>query len=151
MSIKLLAFVASLVLANAALAQSGQPEVSNAWARATPGGAHDGAAYVTVQSPTADRLVSVSSPVSQKAELHTMSMTGMVMQMRPLGVLDIPAGQPVKLTPGGMHIMLLGLDKPLREGQHFTLKLNFEKAGAQSVDAVVAKPGAMGPDPAPQH
>jgi periplasmic copper chaperone A len=151
MSIKPLALVASLVLANAALAQSGQPEVSNAWARATPGRATDGAAYMTIQSPTADRLVSVSSPVSQKAELHTMSMTGMVMQMRPLGVLDLPAGQSVSLTPGGMHVMLLGLGQPLREGQHFTLTLNFEKAGAKSVDVVVAKPGAMGPALTPQH
>ena len=125
MSIKLLAFAASLVLVGAALAQTGQVEVSNAWARATPGKAENGAAYLTILSPTTDRLVSVSSPVAKKAELHTMSMAGMVMQMRPLAGLDIPAGRPVTLKPGGEHIMLLGLDRPLQEGESFPLTLNF--------------------------
>src|ERR1700746_3521891 len=105
MSIKLLAFTASLVFASAALAQTNQLEVSNAWARATPGKAENGAAYLTIQSPTADRLLSVSSPGAKKAELHTMSMEGMVMKMRPLADVDIPAGQPVTLKPGGQHVM----------------------------------------------
>ena len=56
------------------LAQTSQLEITNAWARATPGNAENGAAYLTIQSPTADRLVSASSPVAKKAELHTMSM-----------------------------------------------------------------------------
>jgi periplasmic copper chaperone A len=151
MSIKYLAFAVGLAAASAAWAQSSQLEVSNAWARATPGDAANGAAYLTIQSPTADRLVSVSSPVSHRTELHTMSMAGNVMQMRPLGTLDIPAGQPVRLTPGGMHIMLLGLDRPLQEGQHFPLTLDFEKAGAKSVTVAVEKTGAMGPALTPQR
>jgi hypothetical protein len=151
MSIKLLAFAASLVLVGAALAQTGQVEVSNAWARATPGKAENGAAYLTILSPTTDRLVSVSSPVAKKAELHTMSMAGMVMQMRPLAGLDIPAGRPVTLKPGGEHIMLLGLDRPLQEGESFPLTLNFERAGPLSVTAVVQKLSATGPGTAAQH
>ena len=151
MSIKYLAFAVGLAAAGAAWAQTSQLEVSNAWARATPGGAANGAAYLTILSPTADRLVSVSSPVSQRTELHTMSMAGNVMQMRLLGILDIPAGQTVRLTPGGMHIMLLGLDRPLQECQHFPLTLNFEKAGAKSVTVAIEKPGAMGPALTPQR
>ena len=92
MSIKILAFAAVLAVATAALAQPSQLEVNNAWAGATPGKAENGAAYVTIQSPTADRLVSASTPVAKKAELHTMSMQGMVMKMRPLAGVDIPAG-----------------------------------------------------------
>jgi periplasmic copper chaperone A len=145
MSIKFLAFVAGLVFASAALAQNNQLEVSNAWARATPGKAENGAAYLTIQSPTADRLISASSPVAKKAGLHTMSMEGMVMKMRPLAGLDIPAGQPVTLKPGGDHIMLEGLDAPLREGQSFPLTLTFEKAGTRTVTVAVEKPGAAGP------
>ena len=145
MSIKLLAFAAGLVVASAALAQPGQLEVHNAWARATPGKAETGAAYVTIQSPKADRLVSVFSPVAKKAELHTMEMTGTVMQMRPASGIDIPAGHPVTLKPGGEHIMLLGLDHPLREGQTFPLTLAFEKAGTREVTVAVEKPGAAGP------
>src|SRR6516162_11894544 len=102
MSFKFLALAASLV-ASAALAQTNQLEVSNAWARATPGSAENGAAYLTIQSPTADRLLSLSSPVAKKAELNTMSMEGMVMKMRPLADLDIPAGQSITLKPGGQH------------------------------------------------
>jgi len=147
MSIRLLAFAASLALASAALAQTSQLEVSDAWARATPGKAETGVAYLTIRSPTSDRLVSASSPVAKKAELHTMEMAGMVMKMRPLAGLDIPAGQPVTLKPGGEHIMLLGLNRPLREGQSFPLTLNFEKAGTRTVTVAVEKPGAAGPAP----
>jgi copper(I)-binding protein len=145
MSFKFLAFVAGLVVASAALAQTDQLDVTNAWARATPGKAEAGAAYLTIQSPTADRLVSASSPVAKKAELHAMSMEGMVMKMRPLAGIDIPAGQPVTLKPGGEHIMLEGLNAPLREGQSFPLSLTFEKAGTRTVTVAIEKPGAAGP------
>jgi copper(I)-binding protein len=143
MSIRFLAFAAALTAASAASAQTSQLEVSNAWARATPAKAETGAAYVTILSPTPDRLLSASSPVAKKTELHTMEMAGMVMKMRPLAGLDIPAGQPVALKPGSEHIMLIGLQQPLREGQSFTLTLNFEKAGARTVSVAVEKAGAM--------
>jgi periplasmic copper chaperone A len=144
---KLLAVAACLIIAGAALAQTAQLEVSDAWARATPAKAENGIAYLTIRSPTADRLLSVSSPVAKKAELNTMEMAGMVMKMRPLAELDIRAGQPVTLKPGGEHIMLTGLNGPLREGQSFPLTLNFEKAGAREVTVAVEKPGAAGPLP----
>ena len=145
MSIKLVAFAASLVVATSVLAQNSQLEVTNAWARATPAKAETGIAYLTIRSPTGDRLVSVSSPVAKKAELNSMEISGMVMKMRPLATLDIPAGQLVTLKPGGDHIMLMGLNGPLREGQSFPLTLTFEKAGAREVTVTVEKPGAAGP------
>jgi periplasmic copper chaperone A len=148
MSIKILTFAAGLVAASTALAQPSQLEVDNAWAGATPGGAENGAAYVRITSPTADRLVSASTPVAKKTELHTMSMQGMVMKMRPVSGVDIPAGQPVSLKPGGEHIMLMGLNQPLREGQSFPLTLDFEKAGPRTVTVTVEKAGAKGPGPA---
>jgi periplasmic copper chaperone A len=148
MSIKILAFAAGLAVASTALAQPNQLEVGNAWAGATPGKAENGAAYVTIISPTADRLVSASTPVAKKAELHTMSMQGMVMKMRPISGVDIPASQPVSLKPGGEHIMLMGLKEPLREGQSFPLTLDFEKAGPRTVTVTVEKAGAKGPGPA---
>ena len=143
MSFRFLAFAGVFAAASAVLAQTNQLEVSNAWARATPAKAENGAAYVTIVSPTPDRLLSASSPAAKKAELHTMEMAGMVMKMRPIAGLDIPAGQPVALKPGGEHIMLIGLQQPLREGQSFTLTLNFEKAGARTVSVAVEKAGAM--------
>ena len=142
---KFLAVAAGLVIAGAALAQTAQLEVGNAWARATPAKAENGIAFLTIRSPTPDRLVSVSSPVAKKAELNTMEMSGMVMKMRPIASLDIPAGQPVTLKPSGEHIMLIGLNGPLREGQSFPLTLTFERAGAREVSVAVEKPGAAGP------
>jgi periplasmic copper chaperone A len=144
---KFLAVAAALVITSAALAQTGQLEVSDAWARATPAKAENGIAFLTIRSPISDRLVSVSSPVAKKAELNTMEMSGMVMKMRPIASLDIPAGQPVTLKPSGDHIMLMGLNEPLREGQSFALTLTFEKAGAREVTVAVEKPGAAGPTP----
>jgi copper(I)-binding protein len=67
------------------------------------------------------------------------------MRMRPLTAIDIPAGQTVTLSPGGTHIMLLGLTQPLREGQSFPLTLSFDHAGQREVTVVIEKAGAMGP------
>ena len=144
---KLLTIAVCLVFAGAAQAQTGQLEVAGAWARATPAKAETGIAYLTIRSPTADRLVSVSSPAAKKVELNSMEMSGMVMKMRPLASLDIPAGQPVTLKPGGDHVMLTGLNGPLREGQSFPLTLTFEKAGTREVTVAIEKPGASGPPP----
>jgi copper(I)-binding protein len=142
---KPLAFAACLLVAGAAAAQTGQVELKDAWARATPGKAENGAAYLTIVSPGADRLVSLSTPVAKKAELHTMTTEGGVMKMRPLDGLDVPADQPVTLKPGGAHIMLMGLNQPLQAGQSFPLTLSFEKAGQREVTVAVEKLGAMGP------
>jgi copper(I)-binding protein len=142
-----LVIAACLVVAGAAAAQTGQLEVSGAWARATPAKTENGVAYLTIRSPIPDRLVSVSSPVAKKAELHTMEMSGMVMKMRPIAGLDLAADQSVTLKPGGEHIMLMGLNEPLREGQSFPLTLTFERAGAREVTVAVEKPGANGPAP----
>lgn len=150
-AIRMLVLVAGFVFAASAISSARQLEVDNAWARATPGKSATGAAYVTIQSPTADKLVAVSSPVAKKAELHTMSMSGMVMKMRPIASIDIPPGQAVTLQPGGLHIMLVGLAKPLQTGQSFPLTLTFEKAGSRTVNVAVEKIGAMGPTPTPQH
>jgi copper(I)-binding protein len=138
-------FVTCLLIANSAVGQTGQLEIKAPWARATPGQAQNGAAYLTIVSPTTDRLTAVSSSVAKKAELHTMTTEGGVMRMRPLTAIDIPAGQTVTLSPGGTHIMLLGLTQPLREGQSFPLTLSFDHAGQREVTVVIEKAGAMGP------
>jgi periplasmic copper chaperone A len=134
-----------VLLASGAIAQSGDVRITNAWARATPGGAQTAAAYVTLVSSAGDRLTGASTPAAQKAELHTMTMDGGVMKMRQVDSIDVPAGQTVTLKPGGYHIMLVGLTEPLKEGQTFLLTLTFAKAGTQDVVVTVQKVGAMGP------
>ena len=143
-----IAFAAVLLLAATAMAQSNAVDVKQAWARATPGKAETGAAYLTVEALAGDRLTSVSTPVAGKAELHAMTMEGNVMKMRPLSGVDLPAGHTVTLKPGATHIMLTGLKEPLRAGQSFPLTLHFEKAGDRQVTVAVEAVGASGPDPA---
>ena len=146
----LLGIAASLLYCAAALAQTGAQtgsiEITEAWARATPGGAQNGAAYVTLVSPTGDRLTGVSSPVAEKAELHQMTNDGGIMKMREVTAIELPPGTPVSLKPGGLHVMLMGLKHPLQPGQSVPMTLQFEKSGTREVDVTVGKVGATGPE-----
>jgi periplasmic copper chaperone A len=119
--------------------------VEQSWARATPGGAKTGAAYMTLdnKSGTADRLTGVSSDVADKLQIHEMKVENGVMKMREIaGGLPIPAGGSVALKPGSYHVMLIGLKKPLTAGEKFPLTLTFEKAGNISVTVPVQAMGA---------
>jgi copper(I)-binding protein len=146
MSKTLAVFAALLLVAVGAAAQTDSVEVRDAWARATPGKADIGAVYLTLETQIPDRLTGLSTPVASIAQLHTMAMEGGVMKMNRVTALDLPAGQPVKLEPGAMHIMLIGLTDRLRLGQSFPLTLTFEKAGKREVTVSVETAGSMGPE-----
>jgi copper(I)-binding protein len=137
--------LASLLAAGPALAQAPQIRADAAWARATAPGQSVGAAYATLTSPVPDRLVAVETPLTPHAGLHTMTMDGSVMRMRPVDGVALPAGQPIALAPGGTHIMLMDLKAPLKAGQRFPLTLRFERAAPLTVDVQVKPIGARGP------
>lgn len=113
--------------------------VSEVWARASAGAAKIGAAYAKIANPGegADRLVSASSPVAGTVELHTMAMEGDVMKMRAVPSIDVAPGATVELKPGGLHIMLIDLKAPLKEGTSFPLTLSFEKGGSSTLQVQV--------------
>lgn len=119
--------------------------VENAWARATPQGAEVASAYMTLIAPKPDRLISISSPAAMKVELHEVTMDGGVMRMRTVPAITLPAGQPVVLGPGGYHLMLFGLARPLRAGQTIQLRLDFADSPSEDVTATVEAIGASGP------
>ena len=99
------------------------------WTRATPPGAGVGAGYMTIANGTATpvRLLGGETEVAEKVEVHAMSMDGGVMRMRPLAEgLDVPAGGEVALKPSGMHLMLIGLKRPLVEGETVAMTLLFD-------------------------
>ena len=141
-----IAFAATLVAATVpALAQS-SIQIEQPWSRATPSGAKTGAVYMTIdnKSGTADRLIGASSDVADKTQIHEMKVENGVMQMRQIpGGLQIPANGSVVLKPGGYHVMLIGLKKPLAAGEKLPLTLTFEKAGNISVTVPVQAMGAM--------
>jgi copper(I)-binding protein len=103
-------------------------KISGAWSPATPAGAAVGAGYMTISNGggAAVRLTGGESAAAQRVEVHAMSMEGGVMRMRPIeGGLEIPAGGAVELKPGGMHLMLIGLKRPLAAGESVALTLTF--------------------------
>lgn len=101
------------------------------WARATFTGAKNGAAYLTIQNNggTPDRLIGLSSTVSEHTEVHHHTFENGAMAMRRLTNVKVEAGSPLAFQPGSLHIMLIGLKNTLAEGDEFKLTLTFEHAG----------------------
>lgn len=134
--------------------EAGGVTVAHPWARATPGGATIGAAYVEIKAKDADTLIAASSPAAARVEIHTHTMDDGVMKMRKLDKLAIPAGGSALLKPSGDHIMLFDLKAPLKEGELLPITLVFAKAGEVKIDATVEPVGAKGPhglDQQPGH
>lgn len=117
----------------------GDLTISDPWSRALPPNAPAGAAYFTVtnQGQAQDRLVGAASDVAGKAELHTHVKSGEMMRMQKVDAVDIPAGGEATFAPGGNHVMLIGLKRPLKDGEQFPLTLEFEKAGKVQVEVPV--------------
>jgi len=133
-------FVAVSLMATVAAAQV---KVEGAWARPTVPGQQGGGGFVTLTSAAGDRLVGGSTPLAQRFELHTMAMKGDVMQMRQVDAIALPAGKPIKLEPGGLHVMFIGLKQPLALGSKVPVTLKFEKAGEVLVEFdVTSRPTA---------
>lgn len=125
--------------------RKGTLRVTAPWSRATAPRAEVGAGYLTISNAgrTADRLLSATSPRAARVEIHTMSLDGSVMRMRPLpDGLEIPADGGVRLAPGGHHLMLLGLKAPLKAGERVPATLHFARAGAVQVSFLIGAAGA---------
>ena len=121
--------------------------VAHPWARATPGGAKVGGAYLEIKAAAGkgDRLIAARSPVAGIAEIHNHIMDGGIARMRHVDAIAIAGGKSVVLEPSGYHVMLVDLKQPLKEGDLIKLTLVFERAGEIEVDATVEPIGAMGP------
>lgn len=101
------------------------------------------AAFMTLRNPTAqdDRLIAARSDAARVVEIHETIMDGEVMRMHPLeeGVL-LPAGETVELSPGGIHIMLIDIQRDLQPGEKVAITLELEQAGSMTVEAEVRQP-----------
>jgi copper(I)-binding protein len=132
----------------AAPSHAQEVKVTQAWSRATPGGAKIGGGYLTIENKgsTPDRLIGGSGDIAGKIEVHEMAMKNGVMTMRPLDEgLTIDPGKTVKLAPGGYHLMLFDLKNPLKQGDKVPVTLEFEKAGKVTVSLDVQGIGAQAP------
>ncbi|TIT67365.1 MAG: copper chaperone PCu(A)C [Mesorhizobium sp.] len=126
----------------------GDLEIGHPWSRATPTGAKVAGGYFTITNngSTPDRLLSITSDISEKAELHEMGVKDGVMTMRPVtGGLEIPAGGKVVLGPGSYHVMFMDLKQPPKQGEMFAATLTFEKAGTVTIKFAVQAMGSAAP------
>ena len=153
-------FGALLVLALACTAHAAEPSglrFYNAWVRATPPNAQVAGAFLTIDNPgpTPDRLLSASTDRAARVEIHEMKMDGDVMKMRAISGIDIPPGAEVSVAKGnakGFHLMLLGLKKPLKDGDKFAMWLTFKRAGEVEVEVWVQSPAdADKPEQSQEH
>jgi copper(I)-binding protein len=121
--------------------------VAQPWARATPGGAKVGGAYLEIKTAAGrrDRLVGARSPAAGAVEIHSHVNEGGIARMRRVDAIALKPGASFVLQPGGHHLMLTDLKAPLKEGDLVKLTLVFEKAGEIEVEATVAPIGATGP------
>lgn len=119
-------------------AQAPQVSISDAWVRVTPPEAKNSAVYLTIESEDGDALTGASVPadVAGMAQIHETTGHGGMKSMSEVERIEIPAGEPVKLEPGGYHLMLLKLAEPISAGDSVPVTLTFAKAGEVAVDAV---------------
>jgi len=128
--------------------RAGALQILQPWTRATPKGAQVAGGYlkITNTGATPDRLTGGSTEAAKRFEIHEMSMDGGVMRMREVkeGVAVAP-GATVELRPGGYHIMMMNLARPLAKGERVKATLTFERAGKVDVEFdVQALGGAKG-------
>lgn len=145
----LLTVFLSLVCLSVSYAESGI-EINDAWVRETPPGSTITAAYMNIENngSAEDTLKSASSKVSKSAEIHKTSVDDKgVAKMEMVESVQVPSGSTVKLEPGGMHIMLIGLEEPIKSGDKVEVELVFENEGSVKVEAEVLGIG----DDAHQH
>ena len=103
-----------------------QVAIKDAWVRATVGPQKVTGAFMQITATQDAKLVAVQSGAAKKVELHTMEMDKDVMRMREIESLDLPAGKAVELKPGSYHIMLIDLNKPVKEGDTVAITLVIE-------------------------
>jgi copper(I)-binding protein len=147
----IVAFFLAQLLAFAAMATDYDVDsihIAQPWSRATPKGAKTGAGYMTItnKGKTPDKVSCVSDDASAQCEIHSMTMEGGIMKMRPVeGGLEIKPGETVTLAPSGFHIMFRDLKHPLEQGNTVKATLKFDKAGAVDVEYPVLAIGASAP------
>lgn len=123
---KPIVFFAALMFA---LPAAAQVTVAGPWIRGTVAQQMGTGAFMQLTSARDAKLVDVRSPVAGIVEIHEMKLENNVMRMRAVPVLELPAGRTVELKPGGYHIMLMDLARPLKEGESVPVTLVIETAG----------------------
>jgi copper(I)-binding protein len=121
----------TMLAALLAFAAQAQTTVKDAWVRGTVAGQKATGLFAQITSAGGGKLVAASSPVAGMVEIHEMAMDGSVMKMRAVPAVELPAGKPVDLKPGGYHVMLMDLKQDLKAGDAVPVTLVVEGAGGK--------------------
>jgi len=148
MPTRVLALLLAAALSWSAVARDrlqGDIAIGHAWSRPTAEGMGMGVGYLvmTNRGPSPDTLVSASTPVAERVEFHESTLVDGMSRMRPRADIPLAAGMTVKLEPGGLHLMLVGLKAPLVSGTQVPLTLEFRKAGRVTIEISVGNPPAL--------
>jgi copper(I)-binding protein len=137
--INLLMLTVSLLLGT--LAHAATLTIEDAYVRATPPHTQNSAAFMLIKnnSDASLELVSASSDIAERVELHSHIMNDGMMQMRQVKSITIDANDSAELRPGSFHVMFLGLKSPLAEGDSVKLKLYFDNGEEIVIDAPIKK------------
>lgn len=127
-----IALALAFFFASAAIHAEEAVTIAHAWVRATAPGQRVAGAYLEISSAAPSKLVAASSPVAGSVEIHSMRLENGIMKMRQLESLELPAKQTVKFEPGGLHIMLLALKRPLKLGDKIPLRLTLQRADSST-------------------
>lgn len=105
------------------------------------------AAYLTVlnDGSSGDRVIALDTDIAKAAEMHTTVLEGDIVQMRRLEAVEVAPGRRISFAPGGMHIMLIGVVRPLKQGERFRLTLRFERHRPVVADVLVSLQAPAGP------
>lgn len=125
---------------------AGSVTVNNAWAReSTPLGTTAVYMFVIPDEKVSDRLIGARSTAAQSVEIHESRAEGNVMTMSRINGVDIEAGAPIEFEPGGLHLMVIGLKRPLKKGDTLPLELVFARAGTMKLNVPVGEPSETDP------
>lgn len=133
--------------ATAADGRVGPILVQQPWARELPPVSTVAAAYLSVHNSGTqpDRLLAAATPAASRVEIHTHEHSAGMMRMRQIDGVDLLPGQRVSFEPGGLHLMLIDVQRPLIAGQGFALTLTFQHAGSVQVQVEVRKDAPPAP------
>ena len=132
------------ILAAASSLAHAEVTVKDAWVRGTVPAQTTTGAFMTLTSTAGATLLSAASPAAKTVEIHESMMHGSTAHMHAVESVALPAGKPVRLAPGGHHIMLVGLTRPLKAGETVPITLTIEEKGKRSTVEVKATVRPLG-------
>ncbi|WP_029148458.1 copper chaperone PCu(A)C [Methylophilus sp. 5] len=141
----LLRMIVSICLLGVAVLAQADVKMTDAWVRASNPGQSVAAAYITLSSPQDVTLVYAETERAGTVEMHSMTMQNGVMKMRSMEELPVPAGKPVKLAPGGLHLMLFEFPTPFKAGEQVKFRLCFKDKQGKITDQFVTMPVKAAP------